>query len=141
LPVAATASSLAPEEVHGDSPVPGAEVHAWPGITAGSSSQINASEVTHSASCDTMPGCVMNTVAAARPQEAVNMSPAGPIFGAQSSDGPILEASQEPVQHKKVLAHGRGQYVVSHAGEDVVGRSVAGTDNSITGQCFAAACN
>ena len=51
LPVAAVAASPAPEEAAPSvSPVPGADVHAWPAITAGSPSQINASEVPHKAS-------------------------------------------------------------------------------------------
>ena len=51
LPVAAVAASPAlGEAAPSVSPVPRVDVHAWPGITAGSPSQINASEVPHKAS-------------------------------------------------------------------------------------------
>lgn len=114
LPVVTAASSPVPED-HGDSPIPG----AWPGITAGSLSQINASEVPHSASRDATPVCTMNTVAAARPQEAVNMLPTRPIYGAQPPAGPIMEDSQEPVQRQELQPTVETS-TVSHAGEDVV---------------------
>jgi hypothetical protein len=55
LPVVAAVSSLAPEEAAPSvSPIPRADVHVWPGITASSPSQINTSEVPHSASHDAM---------------------------------------------------------------------------------------
>lgn len=101
LPAAATTSSLAPEDEHADGPFPGAVPRAWPGITAGSSPQINASEVPRSASRDATPVCAINLVAAVRTQDVGIVSPGGPIYGVQPSARPILEASLESVQRKE----------------------------------------
>lgn len=99
-PMVGVVSSLAPEEAgHIECPGSREDGHDEGLVIDDSTSQIDASEVAQSPSCNATPGRVSNfATAAAISREAPYSSLVGPISGALLPDGLDMEPSIEPMQ-------------------------------------------